>query len=149
MLPYEKVHRLFARKGQEQPERPKALVALAFRNGPIENVHAGKACPTCQGDPQYSHITQAEMRQIMKAAVDRLHTFLVLKQAVGPMSRTDVWYMVRRRADDARIETAIGCHTFRATGITDYLTNGGPHRGCAAYGRTFECRDKGPLRPAQ
>jgi hypothetical protein len=80
MLPYEKVHRLFARKGQEQPERPKALVALAFRNGPIENVHAGKACPTCQGDPQYSHITQAEMRQIMKAAVDRLYTFLVLKQ---------------------------------------------------------------------
>ncbi|MCU1305960.1 MAG: hypothetical protein JWN45_655 [Acidobacteriaceae bacterium] len=58
----------------------KALVALAFRNGPIENVHAGKACPTCQGDPEYSHITQAEMRQIMKAAVDRLYTFLVLKQ---------------------------------------------------------------------
>jgi aspartokinase len=58
----------------------KALVALAFRNGPIENVHAGKSCPTCQGDSQYSHITQAEMRQIMKAAVDRLYSFLVLKQ---------------------------------------------------------------------
>jgi integrase/recombinase XerD len=42
-----------------------------------------------------------------------------------PMSRTDVWYMVRRRAADGGIETAIGCHTFRATGITDYLTNGG------------------------
>jgi integrase/recombinase XerD len=42
-----------------------------------------------------------------------------------PMSRTDVWYMVRRRAVGAGIETAIGCHTFRATGITDYLTNGG------------------------
>ena len=41
------------------------------------------------------------------------------------MSRTDVWYMVRRRASDAGIETPIGCHTFRATGITDYLTNGG------------------------
>jgi integrase/recombinase XerD len=41
------------------------------------------------------------------------------------LSRTDVWYMVRRRAADAHIETAIGCHTFRATGITDYLTNGG------------------------
>ena len=41
------------------------------------------------------------------------------------MSRTDVWYMVRRRASDAGIETAIGCHSFRATGITDYLTNGG------------------------
>jgi integrase/recombinase XerD len=42
-----------------------------------------------------------------------------------PMLRGDVWRMVRRRAVDAGIETAIGCHTFRATGITDYLTNGG------------------------
>jgi integrase/recombinase XerD len=42
-----------------------------------------------------------------------------------PLGRTDIWYMVRRRAADAGMETAIGCHTFRATGITDYLTNGG------------------------
>ena len=42
-----------------------------------------------------------------------------------PMLHVDVWRMVRRRASDAGIETAIGCHTFRATGITDYLTNGG------------------------
>jgi site-specific recombinase XerD len=47
------------------------------------------------------------------------------KLGAGALSRTDVWYMVRRRAADAGIETAIGCHTFRATGITDYLTNGG------------------------
>ncbi len=47
------------------------------------------------------------------------------KLGPGRMSRTDVWYMVRRRAADAGIETPIGCHTFRATGITDYLTNGG------------------------
>ena len=33
--------------------------------------------------------------------------------------------MVRRRVSDAGIETAIGCHSFRATGITDYQTNGG------------------------
>lgn len=33
--------------------------------------------------------------------------------------------MMRRRAGDDSIETAIGCHTFHATGITDYLTNGG------------------------
>jgi integrase/recombinase XerD len=43
----------------------------------------------------------------------------------SPMTRKDVWCMVQRRASDAGIETAIGCHTFRATGITDYLTNGG------------------------
>ena len=42
-----------------------------------------------------------------------------------PLSRTDAWCMVRRRAKDAGIPTAIGCHTFRATGLTDYLSNGG------------------------
>jgi len=39
--------------------------------------------------------------------------------------RYHVRYIVRRRASDAGIETTIGCHTFRATRITDYLTNGG------------------------
>ena len=41
------------------------------------------------------------------------------------MRTADAWAMVRRRAKAAGIETAIGCHTFRATGITVYLTNGG------------------------
>jgi len=40
------------------------------------------------------------------------------KLGPGGMSRSDVWYMVRRGASGADIETAIGCHTFRATGIT-------------------------------
>jgi integrase/recombinase XerD len=42
-----------------------------------------------------------------------------------PMSRVDAWYMVRRRAKDAGLETAIGNHSFRAIGITNYLENGG------------------------
>jgi hypothetical protein len=58
----------------------KAVVALAFRNGPIEGVHAGKVCPTCNGDPEYSRITQEEMRSIMKAAVDRIYTYFLLKE---------------------------------------------------------------------
>src|ERR1039458_5045444 len=58
----------------------KALVALAFRNGPIENVHAGKVCPTCVGNPEYGHITPDEMQSIMKNAVDHLYTYLVTKQ---------------------------------------------------------------------
>jgi site-specific recombinase XerD len=45
--------------------------------------------------------------------------------SVRRMTRRDVFEMVRRRAKDAAIETAIGCHTFRATGITNYLVNGG------------------------
>jgi site-specific recombinase XerD len=42
-----------------------------------------------------------------------------------PMGQPDVWRMIRRRAAQAGIETRIGCHTFRATGITEYLRNGG------------------------
>jgi site-specific recombinase XerD len=41
------------------------------------------------------------------------------------MLQSDVWRMIRRRAAEAGIETKIGCHTFRATGITAYLKNGG------------------------
>ena len=58
----------------------KAIVALAFRNGPIEDVHAGKVCPTCDGKPEYSHITPGEMRSITKNAVDHLYTYLLLKE---------------------------------------------------------------------
>lgn len=43
----------------------------------------------------------------------------------APLARQDVHTMIRRRAAAAGIETAIGCHTFRATGITAYLKNGG------------------------
>ena len=42
-----------------------------------------------------------------------------------PMGQADVYRMIRRRALDAGIETKIGCHGFRATGITEYLRNGG------------------------
>lgn len=42
-----------------------------------------------------------------------------------PMSQSDVWRMISRRAEQAGIKTKIGCHTFRATGITEYLRNGG------------------------
>jgi integrase len=42
-----------------------------------------------------------------------------------PMSQPDAWRMIRRRAAAAGIAAPIGCHTFRATGITAYLANGG------------------------
>lgn len=41
------------------------------------------------------------------------------------MSQSDAWRMIRRRARDAGIETRIGNHTFRATGITNFIENGG------------------------
>jgi integrase/recombinase XerD len=42
-----------------------------------------------------------------------------------PLSQADAYRMIRRRAKTARIKTRIGNHTFRATGITAYLKNGG------------------------
>jgi site-specific recombinase XerD len=43
----------------------------------------------------------------------------------NPMSRTDVLRMVKRRALEAGLPSSTCCHTFRATGITAYLENGG------------------------
>ena len=42
-----------------------------------------------------------------------------------PMQPTDVWRMIRRRATEAGIRTPICCHSFRATGITNYLEHNG------------------------
>jgi site-specific recombinase XerD len=42
-----------------------------------------------------------------------------------PMVQADAWRMIRRRAVAAGIFAPIGSHTFRATGITAYLANGG------------------------
>ena len=65
---------------RELAAEAKSIVGLAFRNGPIENVHAGKECPTCTGKSEYSHITQAEMKNIMKQAVDTVYKLLWLNQ---------------------------------------------------------------------
>src|SRR5208283_603648 len=43
----------------------------------------------------------------------------------NPMSQADVYRMIGRRAKDAGLRTKICCHSFRATGITEYLRNGG------------------------
>ena len=38
-----------------------------------------------------------------------------------PMNRVDAYRMVRRRTADAGFKVKLGCHVFRATGITAYL----------------------------
>ena len=43
----------------------------------------------------------------------------------NPMIRSDVLYMIKRRAKGAALPYSTCCHTFRATGITAYLQNGG------------------------
>ena len=43
----------------------------------------------------------------------------------SPMTRFDVYRLIRRRTRPAGLLTRTNCHTFRATGITAYLNNGG------------------------
>lgn len=49
-----------------------------------------------------------------------------------PLHQANAYAMIQRRADAAGIETRIGNHTFRATGITAYLKNGGTIENAAA-----------------
>jgi len=51
------------------------------------------------------------------------HNAAVLSEK--PLSQKDAWSMIRRRAVAAGIAAPIGNHTFRATGITNFLENGG------------------------
>ena len=48
-----------------------ALTAYAFRNGPLENLHAGKSSPLTS-DPTLSRITDPEMKELMINASEKL-----------------------------------------------------------------------------
>jgi site-specific recombinase XerD len=63
--------------------------------------------------------------------------FRTIQRGTGKLSRTplpqqNAHDMIRRRAVAAGIATLVGNHTFRATGITAYLKNGGTLEGAAA-----------------
>jgi hypothetical protein len=64
---------------REIAREARAIVALAFRNGPIEDIHAGQQCPTCAGCAGLSRITDDEMRAIIKHAVNHVYQLLVLR----------------------------------------------------------------------
>jgi site-specific recombinase XerD len=57
-----------------------------------------------------------------------------------PLPQANAYAMVRRRALAAGIVTAIGNHTFRATGITAYLKNGGTLENAAAMANHASAR---------
>ena len=53
------------------------------------------------------------------------------------MDRHDAIRMVKRRAQDAGVSDKIGCHTFRATGITNYLQN----KGTLEFAQKLACHE--------
>jgi len=71
------------------------------------------------------YITAAGIVQDRKGPLFRTSKGRGGELADRPLLQSDVWRMIRRRAASAGIKTEIGCHTFRATGITAYLKNGG------------------------
>jgi hypothetical protein len=56
-----------------------ALTAYAFRNGFLEDLHAGKSSPILD-QPGYSRITDDEMKRLMIEASEKLARMLALKQ---------------------------------------------------------------------
>jgi site-specific recombinase XerD len=66
-----------------------------------------------------------------------------------PVSQAIAWQMLQRRARDAGLDTELCNHTFRATGITTYLKNGGTleraaNMACHASTRTTQLYDRRP-----
>jgi site-specific recombinase XerD len=103
------------------PQKKRWWLRLREKNGKINEM----PCHHKLENYLDAYIKEAGIGDDRKGPLFRAAIGKTKKLGPGAMSRVDVWYMVRRRASDASIETSIGCHTFRATGITDYLTNGG------------------------
>ena len=72
-----------------------------------------------------AYLEAAGLRTAPKSPLFRSVTGRTRLLSDNPMTQPDVYRMIRRRAEQAGIQTKIGCHTFRATGITAYLKNGG------------------------
>ena len=85
----------------------KALVALAFRNGPIEGLHAGEPCKICSGKPEVSHITDEEMKAITKSAVDCLYRLLWQRQSDSSAYKEAIAFGCRHTLhwDDPKLPT--------------------------------------------
>ncbi|MEK6909183.1 MAG: hypothetical protein AABX23_03985 [Nanoarchaeota archaeon] len=64
---------------KELVREAKAIVALAFRNGPIKDLQAGMTCPTCANEEGYSRVTDANMKKIMKNAVSQVFRLLWMR----------------------------------------------------------------------
>src|SRR6202050_2090827 len=72
-----------------------------------------------------AYIVAAGIRDAGKAPLFRSAVGRTGVLTETPMHRVDAWRMVQRRAADLGARVRIGCHTFRATGITAYLEAGG------------------------
>lgn len=73
----------------------------------------------------HAYLNDAGLRGDGKAPLFRTVARGTGQLSIRSMAQVDAYKMIRRRADAAGIATQVGNHTFRATGITAYLKNGG------------------------
>ena len=88
--------------------------------------HHEMPCHHALTEALHAYITAAGIAEDRKGWLFRTspgHNATVLTKQ--PMDQSAAWHMIRRRAVAAGIMAPIGNHTFRATGITAYLGNGG------------------------
>ena len=72
-----------------------------------------------------AYLDECEVRDDRKGPLFRTIGRGTQQLSMTPLAQANAFQMVRRRAAAAGIATAIGNHSFRATGITAYLKNGG------------------------
>lgn len=107
-------------------EFAKTLTAICVRNAEIENIHAGKVPITKTGDysdvkvidadgneyswGEVSHITNREMKSMMKGIVNRLYTFFM--QGDDPRFDKNMEYHKRftRKWDEPEIDQNLDCN---------------------------------------
>jgi integrase/recombinase XerD len=72
-----------------------------------------------------AYLQKAEIAADRKGPLFRTACGRKRKLTTNRLHRTEALMMIKRRAQEAGLPAAICCHTFRATGITVYLENGG------------------------
>jgi integrase len=80
----------------------------------------------------HDYLEQMNLRDEPKAPLFRTIARGTKRLSLTSLPQANAYEMVRRRALAAGIGTIIGNHTFRATGITAYLKNGGTLENAAA-----------------
>ena len=91
-----------------------------------------------KGGKQHAMPCQHNLKSYLHAYIDgagltsdhKALLFQTYSRATGqltgnPLPQANAYAMIQRRARAANITTKIGNHTFRATGVTAYLKNGG------------------------
>lgn len=76
-------------------------------------------------DYLHDYIDAASLREVARAPVFQTVQRGTAKLSGAAMSQDDAYRMIQRRTLAAGIDTVVCNHTFRATGITAYLNNGG------------------------